>query len=56
MSGLKRLAGAYMVIVAVVVALFFIINPFLSESIDVPGVWGCGGYLDGCRVGARVDS
>ena len=39
MSGLKRLAGAYMVIVAVIVALFFIINPFLSESIDVPGVW-----------------
>ena len=39
MDGLKRLAGAYLVIVAVVVALFFIINPFLVESIDVPGVW-----------------
>ena len=39
MDVLKRLAGAYLVIVAVVVALFFIINPFLAESIDVPGVW-----------------
>ena len=40
MDGLKRLAGAYLIIVAVVVALFFIINPFFVDSIDVTSVWG----------------
>ena len=39
MAGLKRLAGAYMVLVAVAVAVFFIINNFLVDSIDVMSVW-----------------
>ena len=39
MTGLKRVAGAYMVIVAVAVAVYFITNNFLVDSIDVPGIW-----------------
>ena len=39
MTGLKRAAGAYMVLVALAVAVFFIINAFLLDSIDVPGIW-----------------
>ena len=42
MAGLKKLAGAYMVIVAVLVAVYFIINSVLGEAIDdfdVLGVW-----------------
>ncbi len=39
MEGLKKLAGAYLVIVAVVVAVFFIINNFLTDAIDVMTVW-----------------
>ena len=42
MAGLKKLAGAYMVVLAVVVAVYFIINTVLGESIDgfdVLGVW-----------------
>ena len=39
MIALKRVAGAYMVLAAVAVAVFFIINAFLLDSIDVPGVW-----------------
>ena len=34
MAGLKKLAGAYMVVLAVVVAVYFIINTVLGESID----------------------
>ena len=39
MTGLKRAVGAYMVLAAAAVAVFFIINAFLLDSIDVPGVW-----------------
>ena len=39
MSGLKKLAGAYMMLVAVVVAVFFIINTFLADSLDVLSIW-----------------
>ena len=39
MSGLKRLIGAYLVVVGVVVAVFFIVNSLLDDSIDVPSVW-----------------
>ena len=39
MAGLKRLVGAYMVLVGVAVAVFFIINNFLVDSIDVMSVW-----------------
>ena len=39
MEGLKKLAGVYLVVVAVVVAVFFIINNFLSDAIDVLAVW-----------------
>ena len=39
MEGLNKLAGAYLVIVAVVVAVFFIINNFLTDAIDVMTVW-----------------
>ncbi len=34
MAGLKKLAGAYLIVVAVVVAVFFIINNVLAESFD----------------------
>ncbi len=39
MAGLKRPAGAYMAAVGTAVAVYFIINPFLSESFDVITVW-----------------
>ena len=41
MAGLKKLAGAYLIVVAVVVAVFFIINTVLAESFDfdVVTVW-----------------
>lgn len=39
MEGLIRLIAAYMVLVGVVVAVFFIINNFLVDSIDVMSVW-----------------
>lgn len=42
MAGLKKLAGGYMIVLAVVVAVYFIINTVLGESIDgfdVLGVW-----------------
>ena len=39
MAALKKLVGAYLVIVAVAVAVFFIINTFLVDSLDVLGVW-----------------
>jgi hypothetical protein len=39
MSGFKKLAGAYLVLVAIVVAVYFIINNFLLDTIDVPAVW-----------------
>ena len=42
MAGLKKLAGAYMVVLAVVVAVYFIINTVLGETIDgfdVQSVW-----------------
>ena len=34
MAGLKKLAGAYLIVVAVVVAVFFVINTVLAESFD----------------------
>ena len=34
MAELKKLAGAYLIVVAVVVAVFFIINNVLAESFD----------------------
>ncbi len=39
MIALKRVAGAYMVLVALAVAVYFITNNFLVDSIDVPGIW-----------------
>ena len=39
MEGLKKVVGAYMVALAVVVVVFFIINSFLVDSIDVLDVW-----------------
>ena len=41
MAGLKKLAGAYLIAVAVVVAVFFIINTVIAESFDfdVLSVW-----------------
>ena len=39
MSGLKKLVGAYLVIVGVVVAVFFIISSLLADSIDVLSIW-----------------
>ena len=39
MEGLRKLVGMYLVGVAIVVAVFFVINPFLDDSLDVPQVW-----------------
>ena len=39
MDGVKKLAGVYMVGLAVVVAAYFAINPLLLDAIDVPAVW-----------------
>ena len=39
MLGLKKLVGAYLVIVGVAVAVFFIVNTLLQDSIDVVSVW-----------------
>ena len=39
MEGVKKLAGVYLVGVAVVVAVYFIINNFLAGSFDVLRVW-----------------
>ena len=39
MDALRKPVGAYLVLVAIAVAVFFIINPLLDDSIDVPGVW-----------------
>ena len=39
MDVVKKPVGAYLVVVAVVVAVFFIINPFLVDSFDVLNVW-----------------
>ena len=39
MAGLKKLAGGYLMLLAIVVAVFFIINNFLVDAIDVMQVW-----------------
>ncbi len=37
--GLKKLIGAYLVIVGVVVAVFFIVNSLLADAVDVLSIW-----------------
>ncbi len=39
MAGLKKLGAVYMVGLAVVVAVFFIVNPFLTDAVDVMDIW-----------------
>lgn len=39
MSGFKKLVGAYLVIVGVAVAVFFIINALLADAVDVLSIW-----------------
>ena len=39
MTGLKKLGAVYLVGVAVVVAVFFIVNVLLDDAIDVLDVW-----------------
>ena len=39
-GGATEAGGAYLVLVAIAVAVFFIINPLLADTIDVPKVWG----------------
>ena len=39
MAKLRMLGGAYMVGLGLAVAVFFIINPFLAESLEVADVW-----------------
>ena len=36
---LKKLVGAYLVIVGVVVAVFFIVNSLLADAVDVLSIW-----------------
>ena len=37
--GLKKLVGAYLVIVGVVVAVFFLVNSLLADTVDVLSIW-----------------
>ncbi len=39
MNAIKKLVAVYLVGVAVVVAVYFAINPFLVNVIDVPRIW-----------------
>jgi hypothetical protein len=39
MEALRKPVGAYLVLVAIAVAVFFIINPLLADSIEVQDVW-----------------
>ena len=39
MDLLKKLIGAYLIGIALVVAIFFIINAFLSDAVEVSDVW-----------------
>ena len=39
MAALQKFAGAYLVILAAAVAVFFIINPFLVGSLNVMSIW-----------------
>ena len=39
MAGLKKLVGAYLVIVGVVVAVYFSINALLADAVDVTSIW-----------------
>ena len=39
MDALRKPAGVYLVLVAIAVAVFFVVNPLLVDSIDVPVVW-----------------
>ena len=39
MEALRKPVGAYLVLVAIAVAVFFIINPLLADSIEVEDVW-----------------
>ena len=39
MAGLKKLGAVYLIGVAIAVAVFFVVNTFLADSIDVLDVW-----------------
>ena len=39
MATVKKLAAIYMMVVAAVVGVFFVVNPLLNESIEVSSVW-----------------
>ncbi len=39
MSGIQKLVGAYLVIVGVAVAVFFIVNTLLADALDVLSIW-----------------
>ena len=39
MEGLKKLGAVYLIGVAVAVAVWFIVNPLLTDDVDVAGVW-----------------
>ena len=39
MDAIRKPVGAYLVLVAITVAVFFVVNPLVVDSIDVPGVW-----------------
>lgn len=45
MEIVRKAVGIYMVALAAVVGIFFIINIFLLDSLDVPGIWAVLDYL-----------
>ena len=55
MSGIKKLVGAYLVVVGVAVAAFFILNSLLQDSIDVPSNLASLGHPDVHRTCSRTD-
>ena len=45
MEGLRKAVGIYMVAVAAVVGVFFVVNIFLLDTLNVPGIWAVLDYL-----------
>ena len=55
MDGLKKLIGAYLIVIGAVVAVFFIIDPFLVDSVDVLSIWSVVDVLMVIASGACAD-
>ena len=54
MNLLKQGSAIYMMVVAAVVAVFFVINTFLADAIDVATVWLVLDVLMAIGLGAAI--